>query len=127
VRTAIKTFELQTPSVHSKSGIARTEIEMSLNNNRFMVSPLAAQSETRTAGPDRIQEQSSPQRLYALLPSVDVSGKNYYYKILKQTKTLGVSALFSLRYVHQPTTQQGSYSSSHSTPVKAFRRDVIEA
>ena len=99
MRTAIKTFELQTPSVHSKFGIARNGNEMSLHNNRFMVSPLVTLSETRTAGPGQIQGLSSSQRLYALLPSVDVSGKNYYYTRLKQTKSLRVSALFSLRHV----------------------------
>jgi len=34
---------------------------MSLHNNRPLVSPLAVQSETRTAGPDRIQGLSSSQ------------------------------------------------------------------
>ena len=84
------------PSVHSKFGIARTGNEISLHNNRFLVSLLAAQSETRTAGPGRIQGVSSPQRIDALLPSVNVGGNNYYYKRLKQT--LRVSAWFSMRY-----------------------------
>jgi hypothetical protein len=130
VRTAIKTFELQARSVHSKFEIARTGNEMSLHNNRFMVSPLAAQCETRTAGPGRIQGLSSPQSLYALLPSVDVSGKNYYHKRLKQTKTIGISALFSLRYVlslqcnkdHiQALTQQQQSTRSEETSFKPVR------
>jgi len=91
-----------------------------------MVSPLAAQSETRTAGPDRIQELSSPQRLYALLPSVDISGKNYHYKRLKQTKTLRVLALFSLRYV--PSLQCNKDHIQAVTQHQSKRsEDVIQA
>jgi len=131
VRTALKTFELQPLSVLSKFGIARTGNEISLHNNRFLVSPLAAPSETRTAGPGRIQGLSSPQRLYALLPSVDVSGNNYYYyKRLKQTKTLRVSAWFRLRYVPilqcnkdhiQALTQQHQSTRYEETSLKPVR------
>jgi hypothetical protein len=59
-----------------------------------MVSPLGAHSKARTANLGRIQGLSSLQRLYAPLPSVDVSGKSYYHKRLKQSKTIRGSGLF---------------------------------